>query len=181
MKVKLILAALLVSSTAWGIGYSRHLFGGWSDDNHDGCDRRCELLVARSLVPVVYTTPKAHVVAEGAWIDSYNLSTLNRSAAQLDIDHVVALKLAWEWGASEWTAEQRATFFNDPDNLNITSLHTNRAKGDSPPSQWSPKSETARCLYFWKFHQVTEKYKLDVPTTEKLVLSSCQTTTSTKT
>lgn len=175
MKFKLIAAALLLSSTAWGIGYSRHLFGGWSDDNHDGCDKRCELLVSRSLVPVTYTTPKAHIVASGAWIDSYALGTLNRAAAQVDIDHVVALKLAWDWGASGWTADQRAAFYNDAENLNITSSHTNRSKGDAPPSKWLPTGETARCMYLWKFRQVSEKYKLQVPVAEKIVLGSCQT------
>ena len=79
-------------------GYDRDLFPHWSDADGDGCDTRDEVLIRDA-------GGSAEVggncgVTSGAWYSVYDDIWLDQ-ATQLDVDHVVALKEAWDSGAND--------------------------------------------------------------------------------
>jgi hypothetical protein len=86
-------------------------------------------------------------------------------AAELDIDHVVALKEAWDSGAWQWTAERRIAYANDqtdPRTLVAVSAESNRAKGDRDPSNWLPATEdTCRYVADWVAIKTTWGLSMD--------------------
>ncbi len=93
-----VLATLPVKGRAAKTGYDRALFGQrWLDVDRNGCDTR------------TLTDPFT-----GRVID---FTRGQGTSALVQIDHVVALSDAWQKGAQQLTADQRATFANDPLNL----------------------------------------------------------------
>mgnify|MGYP000217839777 CR=1 FL=1 len=64
--------------------------------------------------------------------------------SDVDIDHVVALKEAWDSGAWAWSMSQRQAFANDlTDRRTLIAVtdRVNASKSDKDPSnwmQWSP-------------------------------------------
>lgn len=155
------------------LAYSRASFGGWLDVDHDCQDTRAEILIARSLMAVTFTGPKHCFVATGLWIDEYS-GELVHDASKLDVDHIVPLAEAWRSGAFAWNDLQRSEFANDPSELVLTSLHTNRSKGDRTPDLWSPDGQPWRCLYFARWVQVKLKYGLMFSTAEAATLNACE-------
>jgi hypothetical protein len=88
-------------------GYDRSLFGYPADADHDHCDTRAEVLIRDSLNPIV-ATPACTVISS-RWVSGYDGVTTT-SAAQLQIDHVVAFAEAWASGASKWPEPERLAF-----------------------------------------------------------------------
>lgn len=68
--------------------------------------------MAESRVPVSYTTSRRCTVSRGRWVSPYDGATWT-NPSDVDIDHRVALKEAWESGARSWTAANRQRFAND--------------------------------------------------------------------
>ena len=81
-------------------------------------------------------------------------------AKQLDIDHVVPLKWAWEHGADKWPKKRRIEFANDPINLIAVEASLNRAKGAKGPDEWLPPKN--QCQYTLRFKRIIKKYDLQV-------------------
>ena len=182
------LAALPVKGRAPKTGYSRAAFGpAWTDDTtadggHNGCDTRNDVL-RRDLVDVV---PKAGtrgcVVAAGTLHDPYTGRTIafvrgERTSAAVQIDHVVALSDAWQTGAQQLTAEQRARLANDPLELLAVDGPTNEAKGDGDAATWLPSNKAFRCDYVARQIAVKRAYRLWVTGAEaaamRRVLQAC--------
>lgn len=125
--------------------YRRSAFGtAWADTDHDGCSQRRDALAASVDRTRSFTEQRRgsceHVVVAGTWIDPYTGQDLaftdltdTRQAEQIPIDHVVALALAYRYGASAWTAERRLAFATDLTNLQPTSRATNLSKSDRDP------------------------------------------------
>ena len=148
-------------------GYSRDLFAIWSDLNGDGCDTRAEVLMAESLTPAQVDSSGCTVVA-GDWLSSYDGLTFT-SPADLDIDHVVALKEAWDSGAWQWTAEQRIAYGNDTTDsrtLAAVSATSNRSKGDKDPSNWLPPDTKAICQYLSDWVSIKARWGLSMDQSE---------------
>jgi len=104
-----VLATLPVKGRAAKTGYDRALFGQrWLDVDRNGCDTRHAILF-RALTSGTLTDPFT-----GRVID---FTRGQGTSALVQIDHVVALSDAWQKGAQQLTADQRATFANDPLNL----------------------------------------------------------------
>lgn len=130
--------------------YSRDLFAIWSDLDGDGCDTRQEVLTEES-AGLVQTDPVGCYVLAGDWSSSYDGATLT-DPADVDIDHVVALKEAWDSGAWEWTAERRIAYGNDltdPRTLAAVSTQSNEQKGDGDPSNWLPTENVCTFIADW--------------------------------
>lgn len=132
-------------------GYDRSLFDVWLDADHDGCDTRSEVLRRDSSVAVRVTSHGCTVI-DGAWVSAYD-GVATTDPSQLEIDHVVALKEAWDSGAWSWTPARRAAFANDlsdPRTLREVTIAANRAKGDRDPSNWLPvAADQCRFLGDW--------------------------------
>lgn len=138
--------------------YNRHKWGGWDDSNHDCLNTRNEVLKKESLIPVVQKKCK---IVSGRWVDFYSGEALG-SPREIDIDHVVPIKHAFSNGAATWTRQQRETFYNDTDNLVVTSRHNNRQKGASDFTNWMPSERRHACKYAERWMKVKTKYDLEV-------------------
>src|SRR4051794_14242797 len=77
-------------------GYDRDEFKHWVDADGDCQDTRDEVLAAESLVEVGGCD-----VSTGKWFSYYDRQTWTQSS-DVDIDHMVPLKEAWDSGAHAW-------------------------------------------------------------------------------
>lgn len=158
--------------------YRRSAFGrAWADTDGDGCSQRANA-VARGLdrtKPYVEGRRGRcrHDVSSGSWVDPYSgvrvtLTDVHdqRQAEQLPVDHVVALAVAYRYGAAGWSAAKRLDFATDLDNLQPTSRASNATKSDRDPAQWGPSRPYA-CDYAVKYVAVKARWTLPVDRVEK--------------
>ncbi|MCY4254750.1 MAG: HNH endonuclease family protein [Gammaproteobacteria bacterium] len=156
--------------------YDRSAFGGWSDDDNDCRNTRHERLLAHSLGAAKLSENGCMVVA-GRWNDPYTGGVFT-VAQDLDLDHVVPLRWAWERGASAWNGDRRERFLNDPANLLPVSIKANISKGALGPLDWMPPNEDFACEYVLRFSRVIDRYGLELPageasSLEALTASTC--------
>ncbi|MGX1792718.1 GmrSD restriction endonuclease domain-containing protein [Microbacterium sp. NPDC055312] len=183
-----VLATLPVKGRAAKTGYDRALFGQrWLDVDRNGCDTRNDILF-RDLTSV--TRAGTCRVISGTLTDPFTGRVIDFTRGQgtsalVQIDHVVALSDAWQKGAQQLTADQRATFANDPLNLLAVDGPANSQKGDGDAATWLPKNKGFRCAYVARQVAVKATYGLWVTQPEHdaiaAVLSACpdeETTTS---
>ena len=151
-------------------GYERDLFPHWLDEDDNCRDTRAETLIRQSEVPVAFADGAGCQVTSGRWYDPYTDNTFTDDD-DLDIDHIVPLKWAYEHGADKWPERIRADFANDTLNVIAVSLSANRSKGAKGPTEWMPANQGFRCQYLQRFKVVTQKYQLAFTARETLVLS----------
>jgi hypothetical protein len=83
-----------------GKSYERSAFGhGWDDEDGDCQDSRAEALITTSSTNVHFGTERGCRVVSGRWVSPFTGQVIENSS-EIDIDHVVPLKWAWERGAS---------------------------------------------------------------------------------
>lgn len=156
--------------------YHRDNWPHWLDTDHDCQDARAEVLIAQSYSDVSYTTQARCTVTSGQWHDPYSGQIL-RNDDDLDIDHIVPLKFAYEHGAATWSRSQKAQFANDMENLLAVDDGLNRSKGAKGPWQWLPPHQDYRCQYIQRFNYIMSKYDLRYSQNEKdqvqSLLQSC--------
>lgn len=198
-EVRDLLADVDVRQRAERAGYERDCGPGagcsfgvaWSDDTtapwgHDGCDTRNQMLAA-SLTDVRFR-PGTHdcVVISGTLLDPFTGTSIDftkEHAAEVQVDHVFPLALAWDQGAAEWPQARRDRFANDPANLIVVSGPANASKGDSGPGEWLPINAAYRCAYVGRYLQVAKQYDLPVTPADHAaasdIMPSCPTTPGT--
>ena len=163
-----LLKGLVVSAENGGDSYSRDFFRHWIDADGDCQDTRSEVLRRENLG----TISGACRVVSGRWVSWFDgVTTI--SASNLDVDHLVALKEAWESGARNWSASMRERFANDLQfvyTLSAVSNSSNRSKGASDPAEWLPKLN--QCSYAQRWVAVKTRWKLSVDQREQSRLSS---------
>ncbi len=175
-----VLETLAVKGRAPKTGYDRDQFGQrWLDVDRNGCDTRNDIL-GRDLTDAVRSG--ACRVTGGTLADPYAGETIAFVRGQgtselVQIDHVVALSDAWQKGAQQLTADQRASFANDPLNLLAVDGSANAQKGDGDAATWLPAQKSYRCTYVAAQIAVKATYGLWVTEAErdamKRVLESC--------
>ena len=175
-----VLATLEVKGRAPKTGYDRDEFGQrWLDVDRNGCDTRNDIL-ARDLTEIVRSG--SCTVSTGALADPFTGEEIafergQNTSARIQIDHVVALSDAWQKGAQELTADERASFANDPLNLLAVSGPANQQKGDSDAATWLPRNKKFRCAYVARQISVKATYALWVTQAEHdamaQVLAAC--------
>ncbi|MFV2178117.1 HNH endonuclease family protein [Actinomadura sp. LOL_016] len=156
------LAGLRVAAEGDGDGYERDAFGTrWKDTDRNGCDQRNDVL-ARDLED---TRKRGDcVVVAGLLHDPYtgrDVTFAKADAAEVQIDHVYPLALAWRMGASRWTEDRRERFANDHANLLAVWGVPNGQKGDSGPAEWKPRKQY-QCEYAVRYIAVADAYSLPV-------------------
>ena len=92
-------------------GYDRDRFGYPADQDGDECDTRAEVLIRDSSTPAQVDSVGCTVLA-GDWDSAYDDRTWT-DPAELEIDHVVALKEAHDSGAWQWSSERLTAYAND--------------------------------------------------------------------
>lgn len=176
------LLGLLVVAEEVPTGYDRDLFRHWIDEDGDGCSARAEVLIAEAQErPSIGDNC---VLAGGRWWSLYDERTVT-NVSEIDIDHVVALKEAWDSGAYAWSAARRQAFANElrvPWALIAVSASSNRSKADKDPAQWLPPAAVARCPYLAAWMAVKVRFALTIDTDERDALRElvvgCPTTTA---
>jgi hypothetical protein len=146
-------------------GYDRDLFEHWVDADHDCQDTREEVLVAESRVPIDGCT-----VTTGEWFSWYDRETWTQ-ASDVDIDHLVPLKEAWDSGAGRWDADTRERYANDlgdPRTLVAVTDNVNQSKGDRDVAEWLP--DFGVCRYVRQWVAVKLRWSLTVDAAERATL-----------
>jgi hypothetical protein len=72
--------------------------------------------------------PDRCTVIRGKWIDPNTGDTFT-NGREVEVDHLVPLKWAWDRGAYSWPEEKRVEFANDFANLFVVAGSANRSKG----------------------------------------------------
>ena len=152
--------------------YNRDLFGGWSDADQDCQNTRHELLQAASTGAISFSNNTCRVT-KGRWLDPYTNKIFFESR-QVDIDHLVPLKYAWERGAHSWATLKLTQFSNDPANLFVVQKSVNRRKSAYGPSEWLPPSLKFRCQYILRFQRIVRKYSLEQSAAELHLIRTAQ-------
>ncbi|WP_300499798.1 HNH endonuclease family protein [Marinobacter sp.] len=140
-------------------GYERSAFNHWVDKDNDCLNERHELLEQLSTGPVHYSDDKCRVT-RGRWNDPYTGKVFFDSS-DVDVDHVVALKRAWDKGASTWSDNKRERFANDPINLLVVDDGTNQSKGAKSVLGWLPPNKAYHCNYATRYLRVLITYELE--------------------
>ena len=142
-----LLGRLAVAGERGSSAYDRDKFKHWTDRNGDCQDTRAEVLIKETRAPVTFTTSRHCTVATGQWYSYYDGKTWTQ-AGDVDIDHMVALREAWESGARSWTASDRTRYANDggiAPSLAAVTDNVNQSKGDRNPADWMPSRSSVRC------------------------------------
>lgn len=148
-------------------GYARSKFRHWVDADGDSCNTREEALIDESTSPAQVDMFGCKVIA-GDWYSTYDKVTVT-DPSELDIDHVVALKEAWDSGAGRWTAARREAFANDlsdPRALVAVTASSNRSKGEKDPPQWMPRNTEMHCTYLSDWVAVKSRWSLSMDESE---------------
>jgi hypothetical protein len=182
------LAALTVIARRPNVpGYDRDcgrgdgcVFGpAWKDIDRNGCDTRNDIL--RRDLAAVTVKPGTHgcKVTSGRLSDPYSgsqvaFSTDNPDA--VEVDHIVPLRAAWDYGAARWPIAKREQLANDPKNLVAVARTSNRAKSDTTPgdqlnpTNWRPATRAGRCFYGRRYVAVAAAYQLPISRADRAVL-----------
>ena len=148
-------------------GYKRSLFIHWADLNGDGCDTREEILKRDSTSKPQVDPYRCYVVA-GDWVSPYDGAKLS-DRGDVDIDHVVALKEAWDSGAWAWSESQRKAYANDMTDRRTLIAVTDRvnvSKSDKDPSNWMPPLRSYWCAYLGDWISVKARWGLSMDQSE---------------
>ncbi|MFI7585977.1 HNH endonuclease family protein [Spongisporangium articulatum] len=166
------LGDLKVRAESHADSYQREDFGSaWKDVDRNGCGQRDDVL-ARDLKNV--KRKGRCTVVSGTLTDPYTgekVTFRKAKAAQVQIDHRVALSEAWRSGAWAWGADRLERFANDLDNLTASAGAVNNAKSDYDAANWLPDGASRRCSYAKKVIAVKEKWSLSVDRAEAAALS----------
>lgn len=150
--------------------YNRDDFKHWTDKDSDCQNERAEQLIRQSSIPVTFTNNKRCTVKTGKWFDPYTGQTFTL-ASDVDIDHIVTLKAAFDYGAWAWTDAKREQFANDPINLIAVEDNINQSKSAKGLSEFLPPVHSYRCEYIERFNNVMTKYQLIYPSNELRVVT----------
>jgi hypothetical protein len=150
-----------------GAGYNRELFGYGSPIDGFGCRTRALVLIRDSLTPPQIDRGGCAVVA-GDWFSTYDGLTWS-DPGEIEIDHVVALKEAWDSGANAWNAARLEAFSNDVDDVRTLRAVTgavNQAKSDNDPTNWLPPAPDAVCGYLADWVSIKARWGLSMDESE---------------
>ena len=174
MTARQMLMTLAVAAEAGSATYDRAKFKHWTDANGDCQDARAEVLITESKVAPTFTTARRCTVAKGRWYSPYDGATWTL-ASDVDIDHRVALKEAWESGARNWLPVVRERFANDlafPPSLVAITDNVNSSKQDSDPARWMPPLKANHCVYATEWVRVKYRWRMSIDATEKQKLGA---------
>ena len=158
--------------------YRRAAFGkAWQDVDGNGCNQRDDVLFRDVLRSAPYTTGRqrncTHDMLAGTWVDPYTGASITLTDAKqqdqaqsVQIDHIVALSVAWRYGAHTWSDARRQQFANDLTNLAAVGGASNQGKGGADAAGWRPVT-AAQCGYAVRYVHVKAAYRLPVDATEK--------------
>jgi len=146
-------------------------FGYFLAGNGDRCSTRIEVLLQERISGKTFGNDSCQVA--GIWNSPYD-DRMTWDASDLQIDHQVPLKEAWDSGATEWSDERRQAFTNDLafwGSLTAVSKSINWSKGADEPGQWMPPNSDFRCRYLALWIAVKWRWDLSIDESELVVLT----------
>jgi hypothetical protein len=152
--------------------------GSWADSDGDCQDGRQEILIAPSKTNSVLTGDTCSVIS-GLWVDPYTGQTTT-NPSDVEIDHLVALKEAHDFGGASWPPAKKQGFAQDitSGNLFVVLTFTNRSKSDRDPGEWLPADRTRACWYASQWAEVKRRWGLFMDKSEaeaiRLLTASCR-------
>jgi len=152
--------------------YNRDDWGRWIDVDGDCQDTRQEVLIAESKTAVKLNEKGCRVLS-GRWEDPYTGEVFT-DPSDLDIDHMVPLKAAYDAGGVFWNEDRKKAYFNDleqPEHLIAVSASANRSKGSKVPYEWMPSNEAYHCQYIKDWISIKDRWTLDISHREALFLA----------
>lgn len=162
-------------------GYSRAAFGdAWTDTDRNGCNQRDDVLLRDLVASRPHRVQRQgscdHDVLAGTWVDPYTgreitLTDAKAQSEEVQIDHIVALSVAWRYGAGGWTDARRLAFANDLGNLLAVGGGTNKDKAGSDAARWRP-APAAQCGFAVRYVTVKSRYALATDLSEKRALAA---------
>lgn len=158
----ILLILLVTVEIGYGKDYKREYFKHWSDLDDNGLDSRQDALIIQSVASkndIHMVVVGDNRVVDGIWVCPYT-GEIVYNPLDLDIDHIIPLKYAWEHGAENWNSIQREMFANDPENLLVTRDYINQAKGALAPDKWLPPNISYHKSYITKFISLCKEYNL---------------------
>lgn len=118
-------------------------------------------------------SPQARIVS-GVFTDPYTglpVEVIGGSSSDADIDHIVALKEAYESETRPMSPDERRALANDFDNLVYVDSGVNRSKSDKDAAEWLPSYEPAQCAFVVQQIFVKHKYDLSVDNAEFVAMN----------
>lgn len=151
-------------------------FGTWVvDPRQDECyDTRALILIRDSETEVGYSTTNKCKVYSGTWADPYSGGTF-KTAREIEVDHVVALKNAYDSGAWQWDYKYRclyANFRGFENHLLSVSMAENRRKGDRGPERWMPSDDNFACQHLQNWLVVKYIWNLNMSDDEAVAIEN---------
>jgi hypothetical protein len=151
-------------------------FGTWVDDPRtDECyDTRALVLIRDSQVNVKFSTGNPCKIYSGEWNDPYGGSAY-KMARDIEIDHVVALKNAYDSGAFGWDYQQRclyANFLGYDKHLLAAASAENNAKSDHGPEDWMPSDSGYACQHLQNWLVIKFLWKLNMTEAEAVAIEN---------
>lgn len=136
----------------------KYHFGTWINDPTDTTcyNNRAKVLIRDSKTQVTFKANNKCVVESGTWDDPY---TGNRyyMTKDIQIDHVVPLRHAYQAGAWKWNYKTRCIYGNFmANNYHLLSVngHENMSKGDKAPDAYIPPNRRVTCTYVQAWLQI---------------------------
>lgn len=109
---------------------------------------------------------------------SYNSSSARKRLgcdSTEHVDHVVALKEAYDSGASNWSSSKKKQFANDSANQMCLNAKTNMSKSDGDLAEWDGGSCSLRKRIAEITVEVKNKYNLEIDSAEQIAIENpCQ-------
>lgn len=119
---------------------------------------RDRLLMSTALESLALDSKGCDVI-QGVWIDFYTGEKITMEDSP-EIDHVVPVEHAHSIGGHRWAKEEKSKFYQDKDNLVITTKSMNTSKGSKSFVDWHPVNRNLSCNYAHKWIAVKKKYDL---------------------
>ncbi|HLT40678.1 MAG TPA: HNH endonuclease family protein [Enhygromyxa sp.] len=148
----------------------------WIDADQDCQSTRIEVLTAQATGDIEFEDERRCNVVRGRWRCPYTGEVFH-DPHELDIDHLVPLKNAWDSGASAWTEERWRQFANEleqGEHLVAVSAKANRSKGARGPDEWLPPLAESRCAYMRDWAAIKARWELGASEAEAAAIESAR-------
>jgi len=152
--IKILISLFLLTFASLG---AREDYGGWAKNPYTGCNTRQEILLTQYLK--VYEKVRKCKIT-GLWVDFYTGEMLTEWN-KIDIDHVLPVSYFDKYCRKPNASFQDLrVFYNDKDNLVITSKRENQRKGSKTKEQYAKMiaDEERRKAYEEKYDLIYNKY-----------------------
>ena len=162
-----LLCGLVVAEEHEGDTYNRDLFKYESDLDSDGNWTRSEILIRDSTVEVRTNWRNGRsYVDTGAWLSPFDGKSYSYSS-DVEIDHLVSLKEAWDSGAWRWSTNELQLYANDLEypTMTVVSISLNRSKGEKDFAEWTPVH--AKCWFAQMWVLIKYRWNLTIDADEK--------------